>query len=70
MHNKDIRIQKLDDLVSRFRSSYNNTYTALYMPLLWPEEKAFSMTQNIGEPVIILGEKQELIYLYYLIMCK
>ncbi|MFV9930410.1 MAG: hypothetical protein AB8U82_06245 [Rickettsia endosymbiont of Haemaphysalis japonica] len=44
-------------LVSRFCSSYNNTYTALYTPLLWPEEKAFSMTQNIGEPVIMLGEK-------------
>ncbi|WP_103897525.1 hypothetical protein [Rickettsia fournieri] len=54
LHNKDIRTQKLDDLVSRFRSSYNNTYTALY---IWPEEKAFSMTQNIGEPVIMLGEK-------------
>lgn len=37
LHNKDIRTQKLDDLVSRFRSSYNNTYTALYTPLLWPE---------------------------------
>ncbi|WP_041404855.1 hypothetical protein [Rickettsia massiliae] len=31
-------------LVSRFRSSYNNAYTALYTPLLWPEAKAFSMT--------------------------
>ncbi|MFV9848861.1 MAG: hypothetical protein AB8U35_03680 [Rickettsia aeschlimannii] len=57
LHNKDIRTQKLDYLVSRFRSSYNNAYTALYTPLLWPEAKAFSMTQNIGEPVIILGEK-------------
>ncbi|WP_227779959.1 hypothetical protein [Rickettsia sp. Tenjiku01] len=57
LYNKDIRTQKLDDLVSRFRSSYNNTYTALYMPLLWSEGKAFSMTQNIGEPVIMLGEK-------------
>ncbi|CAK6508645.1 hypothetical protein [Rickettsia helvetica] len=27
------------------------------MPLLWPEEKAFSITQNIGEPAVILGEK-------------
>ncbi|MGG2344701.1 hypothetical protein [Rickettsia amblyommatis] len=34
LHNKDIRIQKLDDEVSRCRSSYNNAYTALYTPLL------------------------------------
>nr|WP_016926564.1 hypothetical protein [Rickettsia conorii] len=34
LYNKDIRTQKLDDLVSRFRSSYNNTYTVLYTPLL------------------------------------
>ncbi|BBJ32143.1 hypothetical protein RAS_12520 [Rickettsia asiatica] len=29
----------------------------IYTPLLWPEEKAFSITQNIGEPAVILGEK-------------
>lgn len=57
LHKRDIRAQKLDDLVSRFRKGYNNAYIALYTPLLWSEEKAFSITQNLGESAIVLGEK-------------
>ncbi|MGX6960818.1 MAG: hypothetical protein ACIPMY_06440 [Rickettsia endosymbiont of Pentastiridius leporinus] len=57
LRRKDIRDQKLDDLVSRFRKDYNNAYTTLYTPLLWAEEKAFSITQNLNDSAVILGEK-------------
>ncbi|HJD55061.1 MAG TPA: hypothetical protein LFW21_00010 [Rickettsia endosymbiont of Pyrocoelia pectoralis] len=43
--------------MSRFRKDYNNAYTTLYTPLLWPQEKAFSITQNLNDSAMILGEK-------------
>lgn len=45
----------------------------IYTPLLWPEEKAFSITQNIGEPAVILGEKTGadiFVLLHYVQMIK
>jgi len=57
LHRRDIRSQKLDDIVARFLRSYNDAYEALYTSLFWEEEKAFSITSNIGESATVLGQK-------------
>ncbi|XVN40338.1 MAG: hypothetical protein RCO49_05750 [Rickettsia endosymbiont of Argas persicus] len=31
--------------------------TTLYTPLLWDQEQAYSITQNLGEPTLALGKK-------------
>ncbi|WP_342270310.1 hypothetical protein [Rickettsia endosymbiont of Orchestes rusci] len=57
LHRRDIRDQKLDNVVSRLRDSYNSAHKTLYTPLLWEESKAFSITQNVGEAAVTLGQQ-------------
>ncbi|MGU9987433.1 MULTISPECIES: hypothetical protein [unclassified Rickettsia] len=57
LYKKDIRSQKLDDIVAHVVRSYNNACEELYPSLFLEEGQAFSITQNIGKPAIVLGEK-------------
>lgn len=57
LHKKDIRDQKIDDIVAHVVRSYNNACETLYPSLFLEEEYAFSITQNIGKSAIVLGEK-------------
>jgi hypothetical protein len=49
--------QNLNNLVMQLRDIYNDETKNLYNPLLWDEEKAFAINQNIGKIAIDLGEK-------------
>lgn len=54
---KDIVEKKLNNLVMQLRDIYDEETKALYKPALWEEEKAFSITENIGKIAVDLGKK-------------
>ncbi len=53
---RDIYDLKLFHSFTSLRDSYNLAREELYSKLLWEEDKAFSITKNLGRDATILGE--------------
>jgi hypothetical protein len=57
LHKRDIREQKLNDLVINLRRSYDAAREELYHPAIWEESKAFVIEKNLGPSAALLQEK-------------
>ena len=57
LRKKDIHDQKLGNIISNLRKTYNVAREELYTPLNWEHKKAFSIVKNIGSTAKDLREK-------------
>ncbi|AIF81986.1 hypothetical protein I862_07160 [endosymbiont of Acanthamoeba sp. UWC8] len=57
LHRREIWEQQLSEDFGRLQQSFNAAKNKLYARVLWEEEKAFSITENLGLPAILFGGK-------------
>lgn len=66
LHRREIWEQQLSEDFVRLQQAFNTSKDKLYSRSLWEEEKAFSISETLGMPATVFGEKTNSNLLFFI----